>query len=996
MLLAVEVCSFAQNNSTLYRGRYPKTYSYKYNGTYFWDRKEYSAGNIMYNGKYYENVLLNVDAHSQNLQAITEENALPVLLDRNQVQWFQWKDGLFVNLQYLGFEGAPVGFFKVEKDCDVILLQQVLKNYRDNTRNQNGSGIGYYDDNYDTSVTNYFEKEVQYFAIYGNTVQRITRRKYRKLLSSASGEPRLQTLMNSWHSDDPPSGTLSPIAGRIGGIGLPDGYFDNTLKDIEDSEYTPDALQATYRNKIYVIGEPAQGVEKAVLKGRITDKESGRPLPGAIIFDENTETYTRSDKKGLYVLELPVGDNIVHFSEETKEEAPLRIRLQGNGELNVELSERIEVLKEAVISASSMENHRRTAMGVESVNIKTMGKIPTAFGEGDILRAAMTLPGIKSVGEASGGFNVRGGAADENLILLNDNTIYNPSHLFGIFSAFNPDITDRVDIYKASIPAEYGGRLSSVISVDGKEGDMQRLRGSLGIGVVTGRLHLEGPIVKNKTSFIIGGRTTYSDWILKRLPRSSAYAGAQAGFTDFNAGLTHRFSAKSTLQASFYMSDDTFSMADSVANRFGNINASLMFRHNNPGGNSFRLSAGFDRYTNKTGEHGWKYSAYDVTTQINQTFFRGSWKRTIDSHTLNAGAHVVGYGMAPGIMEPFGESSAVTPVTMPLEYALEPSLFVSDSWQITTAFSIDGGVRLSSIYTFKDNTFYAGPEFRLAAKYSPSETLSFKGGVQNMRQYIHLISNTTGISPLDTWKLSDADIRPSQGYQGAGGVYWTHVGWGLDFSAEAYYKYSTSLLDYKTGAQLAMNPELSKDLIPVYGRSYGIELMAKKPTGSLSGWVSYSYSRAKLREMNPVGTASIAGGKWYNAPHDKPHEFKLAANWAITHRYSFSANVDYSTGRPVTVPVGYYYYQDRPAIAYSQRNSHRIPDYFRVDAAFNIDPGHYLKALAHASITIGVYNLLGRKNPYSVYFNLQGGTPQGYMLSVFATQVPYASLNILF
>ena len=247
---------------------------------------------------------------------------------------------------------------------------------------------------------------------------------------------------------------------------------------------------------------------------------------------------------------------------------------------------------------------------------------------------------------------------------------------------------------------------------------------------------------------------------------------------------------------------------------------------------------------------------------------------------------------------------------------------------------------------------------------------------------------------MDTWRLSSDRIKPTTGWQAAGGIYWTLLGSGVDLSLDGYYKQSRNALDYKSGALLSMNPNLADDLLPVRGRAYGVELMAKKTTGRLTGWVSYSYSRSQLREME---TQSINHGTWYNAPYDKPHEFKLAGNFALTHRYSISLNVDYSTGRPVTVPVGRYYYAGAWRMAYSGRNGYRIPDYFRVDAAVNVDPGHSLKAFAHVSFTLGVYNITGRKNPYSVYFRTEpSGQVKGYMLSVFASQIPYVNLNILF
>ena len=353
--------------------------------------------------------------------------------------------------------------------------------------------------------------------------------------------------------------------------------------------------------------------------------------------------------------------------------------------------------------------------------------------------------------------------------------------------------------------------------------------------------------------------------------------------------------------------------------------------------------------------------------------------------------------LEPGILEPYDALSLALPARLDTEQGLEPALFLSDTWQITRTFSVDAGVRLSSFAVPEPLKFYWGPEWRLSLKYSPVSNLSFKAGVNTMRQYIHLISNTASVSPMDTWRLSSADIAPTTGYQGAAGIYWTLLGAGLDFSLEGYYKESRNALDYKSGAVLSMNPDIADALVPVYGKAYGMEVMLKKPAGRLTGWLSYCYSRSQQKEMLDRGPETINGGDWYNAPHDKPHEFKLVSNLALTHRYSLSLNVDYSTGRPITVPIGRYWYDGKMRLAYSQRNSYRIPDYFRMDAAVNIDPGHYRKAKAHASLTLGVYNVTGRKNPYSVFFRVNSkGELKGYMMSVFAMQIPYINLNILF
>ena len=996
LILSLFTPLYSQESSALYRGKYPALYPFKYNGHLFWDSKEYQSGSVRYNGKTYDGIFLNINAYKQEVQILSPGTHSPIVLYRDQVAWVSLGGELFVNLQYLGFDYVPAGFYQVLKDSPQPVLYQVRKYITSSAAKQNGNGIGYDDPDYDESLIHYWRKEDSYYVLTDFELKAVSRRKATRLLKEhTKGEPLLSSRLDAWHAGSEPKGFLS-VADKVKTDSeLPEGYFQQIPLDTIVVQYAAPPQVTTYKNKIYTIGQ-SRGNKNATVSGRVMELETEQPLPDAIVFDENTQTYTTTNAQGVYALNLPCGANRLHFIYESKEELDLQVEIYGDGVLDVVMNDQVTLLKEAVISANSMEKHHTTSLGIESLNTRFMGKIPSAFGEGDVVRAVLTLPGVKSVGEAAGGFNVRGGSAGENLILFNENTIYNPSHLFGIFSAFNPDIVSGVDIYKSSIPAEYGGRISSVMKVTSKEGDLQRVRGSLGLGLLTSRAQLEGPVIPGKTTFVLGARTTYSDWILDRLPQTSAYSGAEAGFFDVNAGITHRFTQSDVLQLSFYYAKDDFNLAGDVANNYANLNASAIYRHKGQKSASWQLAAGFDRYSNLTGDHSWKYAAYDLETQINQAFVKGWWKREFGIHEVSAGGQLVGYLMEPGIRTPYGENSVVAD-RLPQEIGWEPVVYASDLMRFSPEWSAEAGVRLMGFIPQADRKQYWAPELRLSGKYSPIETLSFKLGLGTMRQNIHLISNTSGISPMDTWKLSDASIRPTTGWQGSAGVYWTHIGWGLDFSAETYWKQSSYALDYKAGAQLAMNPNLAEDLIPIYTKSYGAELMIKKPTGKLTGWVSYSYSRALFREMLDRANETIAGGDWYNAPYDKPHEFKLVANWAMTHRFSFSANVDYSTGRPVTVPVGTYYFRGAYRFAYSERNCYRIPDYFRVDLAFNIDPGHYLKAIAHSSITLGVYNVLGRANPYSVYFKTyNNGTTSSYLLSIFAVPVPYVNFNILF
>ena len=985
----------------IFRGKLPGIYPYKYNGTYYWDRREFQPGDVMYNGRLYKNVYLNVDAYQGELEVRPLENTSAMVVFRNQVAWFTMGPKTFVNLRYLGYADAPEGFYEVLRDGEIPLLLRVDKQIRFDGNNGGLNMIGGDNENYNSQIHNFFYRSETFYALEKGQLRKISKRNLKRRLATPAGTPSLGLESVTWHSHAAaaPRGRVAEANLPGTGSGLPDGYFEEIKADTVIVQYVDNPLTATYRNKVYTVGVPGQNKGNAPCRvhGTVTEAETGEPMYGVLVFDDETKTYTRTDRRGQYRINLPVGENVLHFSADGKEELALRVHVHSDGGLDVILTEKVTMLKEAVVSAESMAQHRNTEMGVEKVSVKTVNKIPSAFGEGDVIKAVLTLPGIKTVGEASGGFNVRGGSADQNLILFNGNTIYNPSHLFGIFSAFNPDIVSNVELYKSSIPAEYGGRVSSVLRVDSKDGDMQHWKGSAGIGVLTSRLQVEGPIDKGKTSVNAGGRITYSDWIMKRLPKNSAYSGGSAGFADANFGLTHRFDANNSLHVYGYYANDRFTFGGDTTFRYNNLNASVVWKHRSKIGRT-EVSAGYDRYTNRLSAHEWESGAYDLDTYIRQVFLRMDRKRQLGLyHELAWGMHMTHYMLDPGILTPFGFDSMVRARTLKRENAEEPAFYLSDTWKPTDEFSLEGGVRISTFFALKDETVYFGlPDLRLAVKYSPLENLSFKAGLNSLTQYIHLISNTSAVSPMDTWKLSDAAIKPTWGWQGAGGVYWTELNTGIDFSAELYYKRTRFALDFRPGAQLAMNPDLADDLIPVFGRAYGVEVMAKKTTGKITGWLSYTYSRAHQKEMQDRGNETIAGGDWYNAPYDKPHEFKLVTNFALTHRYSFSVNVDYSTGRPVTVPIGTYWYGGNWRMAYAERNSFRIPDYFRTDIAFNIDPGHYLKAAFHTTITVGVYNVTGRKNPYSVFFKNDSGVANGYMLSVFATQIPYVNLNILF
>lgn len=784
---------------------------------------------------------------------------------------------------------------------------------------------------------------------------------------------------------------------------LPVGYFEKGQDESQGSDLvkylTDNSTTVTYTNKVYDIGDYNSGKKgKVYVSGYVKDVSTGEPIAGVSVYQEELRVHAMTDAYGFYKILLPVGEHTLGYSGYSLEDLKLNVVVYDAGGLDVQMREKVYALSGAVISSESTSHHRSNKIGIEKVRISRIKNIPAVFGEADVIKVVLALPGVKSVGEASSGFNVRGGSTDQNLILFNDGTIYNPNHMFGLFSAFNADVINDIELYKSSIPVEYGGRISSVLEVKGREGNSKKLAGSLGLGVLTSRFHLEGPLGSENTTFIVGARTTYSNWVLNAMPKNSNFSNGNASFYDMNASIRHKVDEKNTIYAYGYYSHDGFGFSNDTTFRYKNIDASIKWRSTFSENHSLVFSAGYDQYGYSIEDTYNEWAAYSLATSIRQGFAKLNFNSNIgEQHKLTYGLNATYYNLRPGMYHPVGEASAVVPVDLDTEEAVESALFVSDSWQATDKLSFDLGVRYSLFNALNPSKFYGGPEFRASGKYSFTDKLSLKGGFNSMRQYIHMISNTTAISPNDTWKLSDADVKPQDGWQAAAGLYWTVADNKVDLSLEGYYKKMNNYLDYKSGAQLSMNPNLADDLVTTEGKAYGVEFMVKKPLGKLNGWISYTYSRSQLRENEDRGFETINGGEWYAAPHDKPHDVKLVGNYKFTHRYSISVNMDYSTGRPVTIPIGKYLYSGGHRLYYSDRNSYRIPDYFRLDLALIVEPSHYLKQLTHLSVTLGVYNVTGRKNAYSIFYTTNGGQRvSGHMLSVFAVPIPYINLNLKF
>ncbi|MCL2726990.1 MAG: TonB-dependent receptor [Bacteroidales bacterium] len=781
--------------------------------------------------------------------------------------------------------------------------------------------------------------------------------------------------------------------------------------------------EAGSANKVYTIGDPNALFtgSRAVLSGHIRNSYTKEPAQGVSITVRSTGTNAFTDIHGFYRIAVPLGKVDLVLKGYGLEDTPVMLDVFTDGSLDIVMSEKVYSLRSVVVSAEASQTRRSTFVGLEKISVSRIRHIPAVFGEADLLKVMLTLPGVKTVGEASGGFNVRGGATDQNLILLNEGTIYNPTHLFGLFSAFNPDVVNDIELYKSTIPAKYGGRISSVLEVNSRQGNSDKVTGSAGLGLLTGKLHLEGPIIKGRTNFITGARTTYSNWMLGLLPQSSGYRNGAANFYDLTAGVSHKVNGANTLYAYAYYSNDGFSFSKDTTYSYNNLNLALKWRTIFSANHSMTFTTGLDQYRHNIAESADSLQAYNLRFELEQYFMKANFEFLInEKHNLSYGLNSIFFNLSPGSFLPRGAESIVTPNIIDRERGLEMAIYVSDKWDISHKFTIDMGVRYNfysalgpkDYYTYHNNEKneesidkivhvkkgslvkpYHGPEFRLSARYLVNDRLTLKAGINTMRQSIHMLSNTVSASPIDIWKLSDAHIVPQTGWQAAIGLYRNFLDHQYELSVEGYYKAINHYLDYRSGAVLNMNRHIERDVLETEGKAYGAELMLKKPSGKLNGWVAYTYARTMLKE----NTFEINNGQWYPAAYDKPHDVKVVANYKLTQRYSFSANLDYASGRPVTVPIGVYYYSNKYWFAYSNRNQYRIPDYFRLDLAFNIEPSHNLTLWTHSVITLGVYNVTGRKNAFSVYYvTNQKNQIQGYKLSIFGAPIPYLNYTIKF
>lgn len=817
---------------------------------------------------------------------------------------------------------------------------------------------------------------------------------------------------------------------------LPEGFFGKHEEAVVEEEeekpgYNPvfssieeepvkKEVETVYIGK----AERSKSSNRFTLSGKVLSAEDGTPISNLAISVKNKNIGTATNDRGYYQLRLPAGVNIIETSSLGNEDVTKRVVIYNDGVLNFNLKEDFEQLEEILLESEPDSNVSDAVTGSEEIDVEAIKNIPLVLGERDILKVSTTLPGISSAGEGAAGLNVRGGRADQNLFILDDAVVYNPTHFFGIFSALNPFTTGKVDIYKGNIPAEFGGRLSSVFDIETKDSRTDKFGGEASFGPVTGNLSLEVPVIKEKAGFLVGARSTYSDWILNSLDEESL-KGSEASFYDIVANYSHKIGDKTNLKTTAYYSKDRFSITSDSLYKYSNRLFSLQLTHRlNPNNQGKIILTNSDYKFNIDYESDFN-SNFISGYQINETAAKLHMKsKKGDSHEINYGVTGKLYKVDRGEIHPEGEESTVVPKVIPQEKGVEASVFLADDFEISEKLLVSAGIRYSMFAAlgegvakiYREGTprressvidsvqygnnevieSYAGPEFRLSARYKLQEDLSVKASYNTTFQYIHTLSTNTTVSPTDTYKLSDALIKPQKGKQYSLGFYKNLDNNTYELSVEGYYKRSENILDYKVGAQLFLNDNIETEILQGEGKSYGVEFLIKKTKGNLNGWLGYSYSRSLLKLDGEFREEKVNNGDYFPSNYDKPHDFSLVANYKFTRRFSFSANFIYQTGRPVTYPIGKYKYNEAEYVMYSDRNEFRIPDYYRLDLGFNVEGNHKIKKFAHSFWNISIYNVLGRNNPYSVFFVTKEGEVKAYQSSIFSVPIPTITYNFKF
>lgn len=777
--------------------------------------------------------------------------------------------------------------------------------------------------------------------------------------------------------------------------------------------------------KFITIGRRNEGSNGRVctVYGSITNRLTGEALIGATIIIKETGAGTITDVNGAFQLRLRPGKHRISVNHMAMKEMQYGLNVLSDGDMPIELENELIELEEVTVTDKRHSNVEGMMMGFDRISTKTMKEIPVVMGEKDVIKVAQMLPGVENAGEGSSGFNVRGGTADQNMFYINKISVYNTSHLFGFFTAFSPDIVSDFSLYKNNIPAKYGGRIASIFEISTRQGNKNKFFVQGGVSPITGHIAVEGPIIKEKVTFVTSIRSTYSDWILKRI-NDQDIRNSNASFYDGTFGINADLNENNRIEAFVYQSSDQFSLSTRNDYEYSNSGGSLSWKHNFSESLSLDLSAASSNYRFSTVDKNNITEAYSHDYNIRHTEARADFLFVKPGHRIEFGVNSILYDLNRGNITPYGIESNRIPVALGQDQGVENSVYVSDEFKLMPRLSLLLGLRYSHyallgaadvqeyVPDFPKNKYnteelihfnageivktYSGLEPRAALNFRLAQNTSVKASYNRLRQYLFLLSNTVAIAPNDQWKLTDYHIAPPVSDQVSVGFYQDFKDQGINISVEAYKKWINDIVEYKDGADFISSEPLETQILQGSQDSHGIEFMLKKNTDRLTGWVSYTYSRSSILINGAFDEERINKGLPYPSNFDRPHSFNLVSNFRISRRVSFSSNIVYSTGRPVTLPIAAYKSEDGQYLLYSDRNAYRLPDYFRIDLSVNLEGNLKFKKVAHSYWMLNVYNATGRHNAYSVFYEVDNGQVLGYQLSIFAQPIVTLSWNFKF
>lgn len=762
--------------------------------------------------------------------------------------------------------------------------------------------------------------------------------------------------------------------------------------------------------------------QMVTLSGYIKDKSSGEALISATCFIEAIQTGVVSNSYGYYSLTVPRGTYMVSFSYVGYTNQDHQVVLDKNTQLTVFMEEDTQQIDEIIVTGERKDrNVESINMSTEKVSVKLVKKLPSFMGEVDILKTITMLPGIQSGGEGSSGLYVRGGGPDQNLMMLDEAPVYNASHLLGFFSVFNSDAIKDIQVFKGGIPSEYGGKASSVIDIRMKEGNTRKLNADAGIGNISSRLTLEGPVIRDKWSYIVSGRRTYAD-VAGKLMGIEELKGNSLYFYDLNLKTNIQAGDKDRLFISGYMGDDNFSLGESIYMRWGNITGTLRWNHLFGTRLFSNTSLIYSRYDYNLGVPGSRADQFDWSSRIQDLNIKEDFTWFISGNTtMSYGLNFIKHHFEPGKIET-NPNSFYNTIELTNYNALENAIYASVEQKVSGILTFRYGLRLSLFQQVGEGRvrYYLHPEApaseevtvvksygkgerignpfiypepRLSVKLSLSSTSSLKASYNRMVQNLHQISNTSSPTPLDIWLPTSKYIKPLIADQAALGYFRNFKDNAFETSAEVYYKKMKNVIDYKDGAELFLNEDLETELLHGRGWSYGLEMMAKKQEGRITGWLSYTLARS-MREI-----PGINNGDPYPASYDRTHDVSLVMSYELSRRLTLAANWLYATGNPTTFPVGKYEIQGNTIYQYAMRNSTRIPDYHRLDFSLNYNPKKNEKRKVRRTFNLSLYNVYARRNAYSVYFRQNEDNPdvsEAVRLSIVGTIIPSLTYNLNF